>query len=890
MSIRRRLRSILWRVPVEQEVREEMAHHLDLRTQELIDRGLDPARARVEALRRMGDLEDIQDQLVRLGRDRDETLAWREWLDELRHDIRFALRQARRNPGFTAAALLTLALGIGSTTAIFSIVYAVILRPFPFPDPARVLYVSTTWREQPGGTSGGNFDYLRRHTTSLEHLAAGFFPSFNLADGDTPERVQGMQVTSNYFQVFGVPPLHGRTFVAEEDRPGQEGIVVLSYRLWQRRFGGAPTIVGREIRLNSQAYQVVGVMPAAFDEIAGTQELWVPARFTPERLAMFDEHFLVLYGLRQAKVTLAQVNDDLRRVAEGLRRDHPEFNSERGAEARVYGDFVTSDFSTRLFVLLGAVALVLIIACGNVANLLLARLAARSRELAIHAAIGAGRGRIVRQVLTESVLLSSLGALAGVLLAYGALPALIASAPVGVPRLAVASLSAPVLAAAVMVALVSALLVGLLPAWHATRGHDVRNELGEGKGALGGSIRPWVRQTLIAGQAALVLVVLAGAALLVRSAINLQRVSLGFDVTGTLSARIGLTGPAYRDPERVKTRFAQLLEILQTAPGVRMAALDSQAPLLGQGGGNALFPEGRPITMETGILSRSHFVTPDYFRALRIPLKAGRGFTSDDLRAAPLVMVISETVARQAFGTDNPIGKRISCCEGGPNAPSWKTVVGVVADVRSRGPAEEPRPEFYLPLSQIPDVAWGWIGNSLNVIVRPEAGEPAAMAGLVRDAVRQIDPTIPVYNITTFEEGLRRTTAQARFNTTLMTALGLTGLFLAALGIYSVIAWLVAQRTREIGVRMALGASVREVVGQMIMHGLRPVAAGLIIGLVGAFATTRLLEQQLFQVNPRDPLTLGVAMVLLLIVAVCASLVPAWRATRIDPATALRDA
>jgi putative ABC transport system permease protein len=891
MPIRRRLRSIVWRVPLEQEVRDEMAHHVDLRTQELIDGGLDPARARAEALRRMGDVHRMEAELVRLGRDRDTTLAWREWLGELTQDIRFAIRQARRSPGFTTAAVLTLALGIGATTAIFSIVYAVILKPYPFPNADRVLHVYTTWREGLSATSGGNFDYLRRHTTSLEHLAAAFFPNFNLTDGDTPERVQGMMVTSNYFQVFAIPPLYGRTFSVDEQQLGRNNVVILSYRLWQRRFGSDPSIVGRDIRISGEPNTVVGIMPSTFDEIAGTerQELWAPIAFTPERLAMYDEHFLELYGLRKADVTLAQVNDDLSRVAEGLRRDHPQFNQDRGAGARVYGEFVTADASTRLIVLLAAVVLVLIIACGNVANLLLARLAARSRELAIRTAIGAGRRRIIRQVLTESLVTAMLGGLAGVLLAQWLLPALIASAPVGVPRLESASLSAPVLAAALLLALGSAVLVGLLPAWQATRA-DVRHELGDGKGALGSAVRPWVRQCLIAAQAALVLIVLAGAALLVRSAINLQQVPIGFDTTGTLAARVGLHGPAYRDLALLQTKFAQLLQLVEAGPGVQMAALDSQPPLVGSRGSNGLWPEGRPLVMESLINSQSHFVSPDYFRALRIPLKAGRAFTAEDVRAVPLVMIINETVARQAFGSDHPIGKRIACCEGGLEAPSWKTVVGVVADVRSRGPAAEPRPEFYLPLAQIPDAAWNWIGNTMNLIVRPDAGEPAAMAGIIRDAVRQIDPTLPVYNISTFDEALHRTTAQARFNTTLMTALGLTGLGLAALGIYSVIAWLVAQRTREIGVRMALGASVREVVGPMTLHGLRPVTIGLALGALGTLVTSRMLEQQLFQVNARDPLTLAAVVVLLWLVAAAAALVPAWRATSIDPASALRDA
>jgi predicted permease len=888
MPIRRKLRSILWRVPVELEVREELAHHHELRTRELTDRGWAPDAARAEAARR---LSGVEDTLARLGARRNRAFARRDRLQDLGQDVAFALRQCRLRPGFTAAAVLTLALGIGATTAIFSAVYAVILKPYPFPNPERVLYVFTTWREGVGATSVGNFNYLRQRVTSLEQFAAGSYSSFNLSDDAAPERVLGMRVTWNYFPVFGIPPLHGRTFAADEDQPGRERVVVLSHRLWQRRYAGDPAIVGRQIRVSGVPHDILGIMPAAFDEMDTARELWVPAAFTPERLAMHDEHYLELYGLRRADVTLAQVNEELTRAALGLRRDHPEFNVYRGAGARVYGEFLTADSRTRLFVLLAAVLLVLLIACGNVANLLLARLAARSRELAIRAAIGAGRGRILRQILTESLVLAGLGTVGGVLLAWWALPALVASAPSGVPRLFSATLSPPVLLGALILALASATIVGLLPAWQATGLRSLRGELGDGKGTPTETVRPWVREVLIGGQAALVLIVLAGAGVLVRTAINLQRVPIGFDPAGTLAARVGLIGPQYGNPEQLKTTFLELLERIEAAPGVEVAALDSQVPLVSTGGAsNGLVPEGRPTTMENAINSRSHFITPDFFRVLRVPLRAGRFFTADDVRAAPLVMIVNETLARAAFGTGDPIGKRIACCGGAPGKPSWKTVVGVVADVRSRGPAVDPQPEFYLPVAQIPDVAWTWIQGTLNVIVRPATGEPAALAGVIRDSVRQIDPALPVYNIMTLDEGLRRTLAQARFNTTLMSLLGLTGLILAALGIYSVIAWLVSQRTREIGVRMALGASAPDVVKQITKHGLRPVLCGLVVGAAGALAAGSILEPQLFKVGARDPVSLTVVAGLLLVVASCAAIVPAWRAASIDPARALHDA
>ena len=887
--LRRRLRSLLWRIPVEEEVREELALHVELRTRDLVANGMDPVAARAEAERRLGDPRHIEATLQRLGAERNRTWARQEWLAELVHDVRFALRQARLQPGFTLATVLTLGIGLGATTAIFSVVHAVVLAPFPFAQPERVLFVTTTWKEGFSNTSAGNFDYLRQRVTTLDPIAASAFTNFNLTGGDQPERISALRTTWTFFPVFGIPPALGRTFGADEDQPGREKVVVLSHGLWQRRFGGDPGIIGRQLRLNNEPWEVIGVMPASFEVVADGADVIVPIAFTPERLAMYDEHYLGLSGRMAEGVSLPLVNEELGRIASGLRQDHARFNVDRGAQAQRFDEQVVGDYRLRLAVLMGAVLLVLIIACGNAANLQLARLAARSRELAIRAAIGAGRARIVRQVLAESLVLALLGGAAGLLVAVWAVPMLVGAAPGNVPRLADASLDGTVLLASALLAVLSALAVGFLPAWHATS-TNVRGDLGDGKGQSGSTLRPRLRQALIAGQAAMVLMVLAGAALLVRSAINLQQVSLGFETGQVLRARVGLPATQYRTPERVLATFQELTDRLSAAPGVALAAIDSQAPLVGTGGSNGLIPEGRPLGMESIIDSRSHFVSPDYFRVLRIPVTEGRGFEPTDLRNAPLVMIVNETLAREAFPGESPIGRRITCCEGEPDDPRWKTVVGVVADVRSGGPAQQSRPEFYLPVAQIPGEAWSWVQNTMDLMVRPAAGDAAALAGVIRSTVRDIDPTLPVYAIGTMDEGRRRTTSQARFNMLLMSLLGATGLFLAALGIYSVIAWLVAQRTREIGLRMALGAPPAAVVRQMVAHGLAPVTVGLVAGLGGAIATGRVLEGQLFQVSARDPVTLGAAALLLLLVATLAALLPAWRATSVDPARALHDA
>ena len=752
------------------------------------------------------------------------------------------------------------------------------------------MFVATTWKGAPSNTSVGNFDYIRQRVRTLDPIAASALMNFNLTGGDQPERIAALRSTWTYFQVFGIPPALGRTFTADEDQPGRDKVVVLTHGFWQRQFAGDPAAVGRQLRLNNEAFEVIGVMPRSFDVVTDGADVVVPIAFTPERLAMYDEHFLDLSGRMASGVSLPQVNEELGRVADGLRQDHARFNVDRGAIAQRYDEQVVGDYRLRLAVLMGAVLLVLIIACGNAANLQLARLAARSRELAIRAAIGAGRGRIVRQVLAESLVLALLGGVAGLLMATWAVPALVAAAPASVPRLADASLDRTVMLTAVLLAILSALAVGLLPAWHATS-TNVRGDLGDGKGHRGSTLKPRLRQALIAGQAAMVLMVLAGAALLVRSAINLQQVALGFDTAAVLRARVGLPATQVPDTRASASHVPgpdgpAVVRAGCRARGHRLAGAARRRGRIERAHSRRPAAAGwRASSTAAATLSR-----PTTSACCASPSPRGAGSATTDVRSAPLVMIVNQTLAREAFPGESPIGKRITCCEGGPDNPRWKTIVGVVADVRSSGPAQQSRPEFYLPVAQIPNEAWAWVQNTMDVMVRPSSGDPTALAGVIRSTVRDIDPTLPVYATGTMDEGLRRTTSQARFNMLLMSLLGGTGLLLAALGIYSVIAWLVAQRTHEIGLRMALGATPGAVVRQMVAHGLAPVSIGLIAGLGGAVAAGRLLEGQLFQVSARDPLTLGAAAMLLLLVATVAALLPAWRATSVDPATALHDA
>jgi predicted permease len=790
-----------------------------------------------------------------------------------------------RAPGFTLVAAFTLALGIGATTAIFSVVNAVVLRPLPFPNPDRVVVVGEEWDGRPSSVSVGNFHDWRTHAKSYSSLAALQYFSFNLADGDQPERVIGGRVTHTWFDVFGIQPQHGRVFTPEEDAPGGPNLVVLSHRLWSRRFGADPQIVGRDIRMNSQSFTVIGVMPPAFDLTADSEELWTPVAFTPQQLAEHDEHYLSVVGRLAPGVSIDQARAELRTLYSQMQAVYPGNEQVNPGVTEPFHDQLVGDYRQRLLVLLGAVGLVLLIACGNVANLLLARGGARAREIALRAAVGAGSGRIVRQLLTETLVLAVGGAALGLGVAWFAVPALVASSPEGVPRLDQTRLDGVVLGFALLAAIISALVAGLAPALRAAR-TDLRSTLNEG-GRTGTAGRDRVRTALVAIEVALALVLLVGAGLLVRSALHLQRIDPGFDPRGVLSARITLPAARYEDPARVVRTYEELASTLAEGPAVEAAAFTTSAPMTPGGNSNGLLPAGKPFSEEAIVNAGLSIVTLDYFRTLRMPLKRGRPFTTDDRRGAPLVMILNEAAARSLFPGEDPVGKQVGCCEGTPENPSYKTVVGVVGDMRSRGPAEAPRPEFYLPIQQAPEVAWTWIQRSMTMVVRSRTGDTSVLAGVARDAVRRVDPTVPLFQVRTMEQRMQTALAQARFNTLLMMLLGGIGLVLSAIGVYGVIAYFVTQRQQEIGIRMALGAKAGDVVRMVVRQGMQPVVLGLALGLAGAYTTTRLLATYVHGVTTTDPLTFAAVVALLTAVALVATAFPARRAVHVNPTRVL---
>jgi predicted permease len=875
---------VFWRPRVAEEVDEELSFHLEMRTRELIDRGMAPEEARREAERRLGDVGRMRSALHALGTERNQRMQRTQYLGELGQDLAFTARQLVKNPGFTAVAALTLALGIGATTAIFSAVYAVVLQPLPLRDPSRLMQVGEIWEGRPQSMSVGNYVDTTAAVPDFEHgLAALNYANYNLADETAPERVVGARVTANYFEVMGVRPILGRTFTADEDRPDNDRVVVLSHRLWTRRFGASEAAVGRELRMNGAAYQIAGVMPESFDLTTDSEELWTPIAFTPAQRAMHDEHYLMVYGRVPAGVTRQQIQAKLDALALRLRHDFPKDDETVSFGTVPFFEQFVGDVRQRLLTLLAAVGLVLLIACGNVANLLLARGTARAREMAVRTALGAGRGRILRQLLTESAVLALSGAAAGLLFARAFVAAVVAWSPHDVPRLEQARIDPTALGFAIAIALVSSVLCGLAPALRVSR-RDLQSGLRDGGRGSTGGLRDRMRGGLIVAEVSLSLLLLIGAGLLIRSAIALQRTSTGFEPRGVLSARVTLPATSYVEPARILETLQRINGAAAGIPGVASAAITSYAAMGSGGGSNGLVPEGREPVAANFINSTLRVITPSFFATMGVPIVKGRNFSDGDRADGQLVMIVSARLAAVAFPGQDPIGKRIACCVQGPGG--LKVIVGVAGDIRSRGPAVAPRPEFYLPIAQAPSDVWNWF-RTLYVVVRTP-GDPAALIKPLSATVTSVDRDLPLFDVRTMDQRLAGSLATARFNTLLLTLLGAIGLVLAATGIYGVIGYFVSQRTQEIGVRMALGATAGDVVRLVLVQALRPVALGAAIGVVAALAASRVLTSQLFGVSRTDPLTIGAVVATLISVALLASAVPARRAAAVDPTRALQ--
>ena len=873
-----------WGPDAARDLDDEIDFHLQQRTEELVEQGWALTQAEAEARRRFGNVEGVRDTCLQIAAERNRSRRRRAFWEDLAQDVVYTARSLWRSPAFSVVSVLTLALGIGATAALFGAFQAVVLRPLPFPHDDRLALVYETWRDGLSHVSAGNFSGWRQRSRSFEALTAVRYESFNLNDDAEPRRLLGALVTHGFFDVFGVAPQLGRVFGPGEDRPGSDGVVVVSHRLWQEAFGGRLDVVGRDLKLNGVPRVVIGVMPADFDLLAWSEVLWVPMAFDSARENNFDEHYLTVYGRLRAGTTLPQAQQDMAAVAVQLQAVAPRHNAERGSRVLGLPERLVGDSRGRLMVLLAAVACVLLIACVNVGKLSLARGTTRARELAVRAALGAGRARLLRQLLTGSLLLATVGTLVGLILAHWTIRALIASAPAGVPRLEQTRIDTTVLAFAAALAVLSCVLFGLIPALRATR-TDLQPALRASRSTTGPAGRGWLRQMLLMAEVALALTLLVGAGLLLRTAAHLDTVPPGFDGRGVLTGRVTL--PEGLESEALRQSARRLSAALAATPGVASSGLSSQVPLGPGGNSNGLLPADAPFDPALAVDARLRMVTPGYLETLRIRLLRGRLFGDEDRAGSQRVMIVSESLARLLFPGQDSLGQRVVCCEGSPEPELQKLVVGVVADVRSLGPHQDLQPEFYLPLEQVPAPAWNWVQRTLTLAVRGKTGLPQVAD--LRGAVAAVDPTLPLHDVATFDQRLKRSLAEERFNRTLLVLLGGLGLVLAAVGIYGVTTYLVARRTREIGVRMALGAARRRIVREVLARALLPVCLGIVAGVAGGAAAGMALRSQLHGVSPTDPVTLAAVPILLLGVALLASYLPARRAARVDPAVALTE-
>ena len=796
-------------------------------------------------------------------------------MDTLLQDLRYALRSLRRNPGFTAAAVLTLALGIGANSAIFSVVRGVLLRDLPYPEPAQLM---TVWGHYPstGRSTVSLPDYRdwREGSRSFDELAARYGRTVNLSGTGEPEQVTNDLVTTNFFRALGVGPALGRGFLEEEGVTGTGEVAVLSHALWQRRFGGDTALVGRTVLLNGTPYTVVGITPAGFRFMRDV-DVWTPLALDlpTQRRA----EFLTVFGRLRPGATREQAKADVDAVARRLAAEYPETNAGwTSLEVLPLKDYLVGDVRPALLVFSGGVALVLLIACANVANLLLARATSRAREISVRMALGAGRTRLMRQLLTESMLLALVGGIAGVALAVWAVRALQLGASGLLPRLDEVQVDGMVIVFSLVLATVTGLLFGLAPALRLAGG-TVAGMLRDGTRASGDRRVARFRNGLVLGEVALAVVLLVGATLLIRSFDRLSRVDLGFDTEGVLTYALVLPSAVVEDEGQLPALYDRILEQTRALPGVQSVAMTTGVPM---GGANYITfaIEGRTPPPDVGEDVQPFAVTPEHFVTLGIPLRRGRLLDERDAAGAPAVAVVSDELVRRFFGGGDPIGRRIRV-DGGEE--SWLTIVGVVGDVAQEEVTAAPYPQIYASLAQNPQ-------RSVAVVLRT-AGDPATLAQPARQALAAAAPGIPPRDLRTLEERVADTIAMPRVSAAVIGLFAALALALAAIGLYGVLAYSVVQRTREIGIRIALGARRAEVLGLIVRQGMRPALAGIAVGLVAALAATRVLASLLYGVTTTDPSTFVAVPLFLAAVSLLAAWLPARRAAGVDPMVALRE-
>jgi predicted permease len=865
-----RLSNILRPHRAELELARELESHMVLLEDECRRRGMTPEQARLAARRTLGGLEHTK----QLHRDARSFV----WLDDARRDLHYTMRTLRRTPGFTAIAVLTLALGVGANTAIFSAVNAILIRQLPYTDPDRVVMIweDATAAGFPRNTPApGNYTEWTRLQRAFTGIAATISASASLTDDGVPEQVIGRGVTSNFFQVLGVEPLMGRTFTDPEDRAGAS-VVVISYGLWQRRYGGDASMLGKTLLLNDRRYDVIGVMPRPFIFRRGDVDYWVPTHFTAAVAAERRSHYLNVVARLKPDVTLEAADADMRRVSDTLQQTYPDTNARLSTMVVPVKEDLLGNTRVELLVLMGAAAAVLLIACANLASLLLSRAASRRGELAVRTALGATRGRLVRQMVMEAMTLSIAGGAMGLVIAPAGVSLMAQLAPRGFPPIPVSALDLRLLAFTLILAVSAGLVFSLVPAWQAT-GASWHGAPQQGARSTVGGQRRQTREGLVVLQVGAALVLLVAAGLMLRTLANLRAVDLGFRPDHLLTLRTTLPQPKYSQPAQRLAFYDRVVTGIRTLPGVVRAAYGSTLPFASSG--NTLWYQIDGVTLDpddpADTLNRVG--TSDYLRTLGVRLVEGRLLDERDGAGAPPAIVVNETMARRYWPHDEAIGHRIRFA---PSAPLF-TIVGVVKDVRERGYEWAMKPGVYFSVAQRAD----WSLDSLVVRVN---GEPAGVAKAIRQIIADVDPTQPVAAVRAMDEIVEQDVADRRQQMMLLAVFAGLALLLASIGLYGVLSYAVAQRTREFGLRIALGASPGSVMRMVVVRGASLMAVGLAMGLALAWAGARVMNRLLYGVTAGDPVTFAAVVALLGSIGLVACYVPARRATRIDAMEALR--
>jgi putative ABC transport system permease protein len=870
----RRLQTLSDRDRFERDLDDEMKFHLEMETAKHVEQGMSPEEARALARRELGPVDRFKDEV--------RDVRGVTWLDDLQRDVRFGLRSLRRSPAFTLVAVLCLALGIGANAALFSVINSVLLRPLPYPEPERLVRVYETMADSGpgGGAAVPNYRDWAAQSTAFEALTAWVRGSHNLQLSGEAQRIRTTEATPNLFRMLHARALRGRVFVPGQDEPGRSPVVVISEALWRQRFGGDPSLVGQAIRLDGAPYTVIGIMPASFAFPPLSREAtdaWLLYEPQPVLAQSRSAHFLNVAGRLKPGSSLEQASAQLKQIAARIEKAFPREQEGRSVLLQPLRESIVGRTRPALMILFSAVFLVLLIACANVANLLLARAAVRQREVAVRLALGAGRSRLVRQFLVESLVLALAGALLGLLLAYWGLTALAPLVKMALPLSGGMPLDGRVFLFLLAVAAFSGIAFGLVPALQASRG-DVRESLAEGAGrttADGGQRR--FRSALVVVEIALSLLLLIVAGLLLRGFLNVSKVNPGLVSQGVLTTHVALPGAGSQNVPRF---YRPMLERVRALPGVRSAAVISMLPVQSSGTSGSYAVEGRPpVPTPQMPMAEIRLASPGFFRSLGIPLLRGRDFDERDGDGKPSKIIVNDVLARKEFPGQNPLGQRIFY-----DGYSLE-IIGVVGDVHQAGLDQAPLAEIYKPYT---DTQYADLLSDMS-LVEKTSGDPGAMAGDVQRAVHAVDPGVPLYAVLTMDQVISDSLASRRLMLWLLGLFAGIALILSAAGLYGVISYLVAQRTREIGMRMALGAQARDVLRLIMGQGAGLTAAGIVLGLLGALAATRVLENLLYGVSARDPLTFAGIAVLLALVALAATWLPARRAARVDPMVAIRN-